>query len=270
MCTRYDGTLGGLILTTALGMLNRITYTYFLTPILAVSAFMLTAAGRASNTIVSLAGALIFVVIGIAVYLTIRIWNHKPRSTLFDNLPTLLTFGTFYNTYREKNLKFFIVQLYVNIARALAFGALQPSGIAQITILAICEIVLVLTVSGIKPYAPATSMNAWQAIISLIRLLTILLMMAFVPSMDATDAAKSWIGYVILVIHALVMIFGFFFMAIQTLLELFIRGCGGADEGEAARGGLAKVSWKLYSRPSSSELPRVDVMGVEPRLDLDE
>lgn len=183
----------------------------------------------------------------------------------FDNLPTLLTFGTFYNTYREKNLKFFIVQLYVNIVRALAFGALQPSGIAQITILAICEIVLVLTVYGIKPYAPATSMNAWQAIFAMIRLLTILLMMTFVPSMDAGGAARAWIGYVILVIHALVLIFGFFFMAVQTMLELFIRGCGGADDGEAARGGLAKVSWNILASPG---LLRIET--PEPRVDLDE
>ncbi|KAG0641332.1 hypothetical protein HOY80DRAFT_883364 [Tuber brumale] len=236
-----EGDLTNKNLPFTFGMLNRITYTYFLTPILAASTFVLTTPGRGSNTIVALAAALVLVIIAVAVLLTIRIWSHKPRSTLFDNLPTLLTFGTFYNTYREKNLKFFIVQLFVNISRAIAFGALQPSGIAQITILAICEIVLILTVCGIKPYAPATSMNAWQTIFAVIRLLTILLMMAFVPSMDAQDAAKSWIGYVILVIHALVLIFGFFFMAVQTLLELFIRGCGGTDEGEAARGGLAKV-----------------------------
>ncbi|CUS12909.1 unnamed protein product, partial [Tuber aestivum] len=238
---REEGDLTNKNLPFTFGMLNRITYTYFLAPILAASTFVLTTPGRGSNTIVALAAALVFVIIAIAVLLTIRIWSHKPRSTLFDNLPTLLTFGTFYNTYREKNLKFFIVQLFVNISRAIAFGALQPSGIAQITILAICEIVLILTVCGIKPYAPATSMNAWQTIFAVVRLLTILLMMAFVPSMDAQDAAKSWIGYVILVIHAMVLIFGFFFMAVQTLLELFIRGCGGADEGEAARGGLAKV-----------------------------
>ncbi|RPB16541.1 hypothetical protein P167DRAFT_480911 [Morchella conica CCBAS932] len=224
-----------------LGLINRITFTYFLTPILAISAFQITVASHTSTAVVACAGVTIFVVLTTAIALTIRIWNHKPRSTLFDNLPTLLTFGTFYNTYREKNLKFFIVQLYVNIVRALAFGALQPSGIAQITILAICEIVLVLTIYGIKPYAPATSMNAWQAIFAMIRLLTILLMMTFVPSMDAGGAARAWIGYVILVIHALVLIFGFFFMAVQTMLELFIRGCGGADDGEAARGGLAKV-----------------------------
>ncbi|PWW79087.1 hypothetical protein C7212DRAFT_360610 [Tuber magnatum] len=262
---REEGDLTNKNLPFTFGMLNRITYTYFLAPVLAASTFVLTTPGRGSNTIVALAAALVFVIIAIAVLLAIRIWSHKPRSTLFDNLPTLLTFGTFYNTYREKNLKFFIVQLFVNISRAIAFGALQPSGIAQITILAICEIVLILTVCGIKPYAPATSMNAWQTIFAVVRLLTILLMMAFVPSMDAQDAAKSWIGYVILVIHAMVLIFGFFFMAVQTLLELFIRGCGGADEG-AARGGLAKVSVKKLCTHSPNLPGRDEVISglVEP------
>lgn len=246
------------------GLLNRITFTYFLAPLLAVSAFQITVASRSEVAIVACAGVSIFLILVIVICLTIRIWTHNPHAELFDQLPILLTFGTFYNTYRDEKLHFFIIQLYVNVVRALAFGALQPSGIAQITILAICEIVLILTVYGIQPYPRATSMNAWQGIFAMIRLLIILLMMTFVPSINANDAAKGWIGYVILVIHALVFIFGFFFMAVQTMLELFIRGCGGADDGEAARGGLAKVSWTLLS----SELPRA--VRPKPRIDLDE
>jgi hypothetical protein len=140
-------------------------------------------------------------------------------------LPTLLVYGTFSNTYREKSLRFFMCYLYINILRALAFGGLLPSGVAEITILAACEIAMVLSIYAIKPFAPATSMNLWQFIFSCVRLLTILLMMAFVPSINSSDAVKGWTGWVILGVHAAVMLFGFVLKALQAILEVAVRGC---------------------------------------------
>ena len=132
-----------------------------------------------------------------------------------------------------------MVHLYSNILRGIAFGALQPSGIAQITILAAIEIVLILTIYGVKPFASPTSMNLWHVLFSFIRLLTVLLMMAFVPSINASAAVKSWTGWVILGIHALVLFFAFVLKALQTILELLVRGY--SHDEEAARGGFAKV-----------------------------
>lgn len=171
--------------------------------------------------------------------LSYSIWKAKPRSNLYDHLPTLLIHGTLYNTQREKHLKYFMIPIVINIMRGITFGGLQPSGIAQVTLLAACEIVMILAVYGIKPYARETSMNLWHFIFSIVRLLTILLMMAFVPSINATDAVKSWTGWVILGIHAVILLFGFVLKALQTLLELVVRGYS-TDE-EAARGGFAKV-----------------------------
>lgn len=222
-----------------LGIIYRFTYTYFLLPVLAACAFQLAVASR-SLSITAGACVILVLIVTISVWLTYHIMSKYPRSELYDTLPTLLVYGTFYNTYREKSLRFFMCNLYINILRAIAFGALQPSGIAQITILAACEIAMILSIYAIKPYAPATSMNLWHFIFSCVRLLTILLMMAFVPSINSSDTVKGWLGWVILGIHAAVMLFGFVLKALQTILEVAVRACR-SDE-EAARGGFAKVS----------------------------
>ncbi|KAF8543364.1 hypothetical protein BDD12DRAFT_697587, partial [Trichophaea hybrida] len=221
------------------GLVSRFAFTYFLLPVVTVCTFQFTIADHSATALTAIACIVLITILAFCGLLCYLIWTHNPASELFDDLPTLLIHGTLYNTHREKHLRYFIVPISMNILRGITFGALQPSGIAQITILAACEIVTILAVYGIKPYARATSMNLWHFIFSVVRLLTILLMMAFVPSINATDAVKGWTGWVILGIHAVVLLFGFVLKALQTLLELIVRGYS-TDE-EAARGGFAKV-----------------------------
>lgn len=81
-------------------------------------------------------------------------------------------------------------------------------------------------------------MNAYHTFFSVIRLVTILLSVAFVPSLEVPETSKGWIGYAMLLLHAIVLIFGFFLNSIQTLIEVFARLAGAGRE---ARGGLTTV-----------------------------
>jgi hypothetical protein len=220
-------------------MVLRITFTYFLVPLLTASLFQLTVSNQHLTGVTAGAVIVVLLVIGLAVLVTWLIWSTNPSAQLLDELTLLLKYGTFYNTYREKNIRYFVVQLYVDILRGIAFGALQPSGIAQITILAVCEMVLILTVWGIRPHPPPTSMNLWHTLFSMTRLATLLLMMTFIPSIGANDVSRGWIGYVILIIHAVVLLFMFILKALQTFLELAIRAY--RDEVSISRGGLTTV-----------------------------
>lgn len=90
-------------------------------------------------------------------------------------------------------------------------------------------------------------MNAYHIFFAIIRLVSILLSVAFVPSLGVTEAPRGWIGYVILLMHAIVLVFGFFLNAVQTVIEVAARlaGAGGEEGmagGTARRGGLVKVS----------------------------
>ncbi|MCJ1394346.1 hypothetical protein MMC18_007224 [Xylographa bjoerkii] len=228
-----------------IGNVIRVTFNYFLLPLVAFSMFQLVLAGQSPGYTVGLAALTLLVLIGFVMWLFWLVATTRPRSYLFDDLPTVLLYGPLYNTYSDHAAAFCLVPLILTFMRGIAIGAVQPSGIAQLVLLAICEVVLILMLNAFRPFSSPTSMNIFHTLFAVVRLLTILLMVAFVPSLLVADAARGWIGYVILLLHGLTLFIGFFLHSLQTLTEVIARlaGAGGEEgvEGGATRGGLVKV-----------------------------
>ncbi|KAI5279953.1 hypothetical protein KEM54_003896, partial [Ascosphaera aggregata] len=167
----------------------------------------------------------------------------RPQSYLFDDLPTVLSLGPLYNTYADDTASFFTVLMTIlTFVKGVAIGAVQASGIAQLVLLAISEVALVIIILAFRPYQHATHMNLYHTILALIRFLTVILSVAFIPALDVSNAVRGWFGYVNLTLHGIVLIFGFFLNAIQTLVEVGLRLCGaGGDDADPTRGGLVNV-----------------------------
>jgi hypothetical protein len=235
------------------GNVIRIVFNYLLLPIVSLSFFQLVIAKGSPAYSVALAALVIVTVICFSVWLVRVIVSTRPKSHLFDDLPTVLLYGPLYNTYCDDATAFAMIPIFLNFARGVGIGALQPSGIAQVVLLAICEVVSVLTLIAFRPFPSPTHMNFYQGIFSCVRFLTIIMSVVFVPSLTVSAAARGWIGYVILVLHALVLIFGFFLNALQTLIEVLARLAGA---GGATRGGLVKV---FGMRQLSRRVPRQDL-----------
>ncbi|KAL8818681.1 MAG: hypothetical protein Q9223_002734 [Gallowayella weberi] len=229
----------------SLGNAIRIVFNYFLLPIVALSMYQLVIAGHSPTVTVALAAILLFLLVLFAAFLLWLIATTRDRSTLFDDLPTVLLYGPLYNTYSDNAATFALVPVMLTFVRGIAIGAVQPSGIAQLVLLAICEVITILTLNAFRPFHSPTSMNAFHTFFAVIRLVTILLSVAFLPSLAVDDAPRGWVGYVILLLHAIVLVFGFFLNACQTLIEVIARlaGAGGEEGvgGGAARGGLVKA-----------------------------
>jgi len=227
------------------GNVIRVVFNYSLLPLVSLSTFQLVVAGRSPAAVVGPAVIVLIALITVTGWFLYLIGKTRPRSFLFDDQPTLLLYGPLYNTFSDEAATFALIPLFLNIVRGIAIGALQPSGIAQLVLLAICEIILALTLNAFRPFPSSTSMNAYHTFFAIIRLLTILLSVAFVPSLGVTEAPRGWIGYVILLMHAIVLVFGFFLNAVQTLVEVGARMAGaGGDGHRATRGPLGKVSAK--------------------------
>ncbi|EZF76495.1 hypothetical protein H105_02136 [Trichophyton soudanense CBS 452.61] len=258
-----------------MGNVVRIVFNFFLLPLVSLSMFQLVEAGSSPVYVVALAVILLVLLVGFAAWLLYLIFCTRPRSYLFDDLPTVLLYGPLYNTFSDGAAPFALISVLLTCMRGVAIGAVQPSGIAQIAILAICEVTMILTLIAFRPYESPTSMNAYHTIFALVRCLTILLCVAFVPSLDIPDPAKGWIGYVILILHGMVLIFGFFLNAIQTLIEVVARQAGAGDvgvQGEAARGGLVKVfGVRQLSRrtPRKRHIPRRSTNSEATMLNVD-
>lgn len=224
------------------GNIFRIVFNYFILPLISLSMFQLVVATEGPTIGVIVAAFVLVAVVGFAGWLVHLIATIRPRSFLFDDLPTVLTYGSLYNTYSDEAASFAIIQLFVNVLRGIAIGAVQPSGIAQLVLLAICEIILGLTLNAIRPYPAPSSMNAYYTFFAILRAITIFLSVTFVPSLGVTEAPRGWIGYIILLLHAAGLVFGFFLNALQTIVEVAARLAGaGGHAGGATRGGLAKA-----------------------------
>ncbi|KAL8907769.1 MAG: hypothetical protein Q9171_005727 [Xanthocarpia ochracea] len=229
----------------SVGNAIRIVFNYFLLPIVALSMYQLLIAGHSPAVTVALAAILLFLLVLFAAFLLWLIATTRDRSTLFDDLPTVLLYGPLYNTYSDNAATFALVPVMLTFVRGIAIGAVQPSGIAQLVLLAICEVITILTLNAFRPFHSPTSMNAFHTFFAVVRLVTVLLSTTFLPSLGVDDAPRGWVGYVILLLHAIVLVFGFFLNACQTLIEVLARLAGaGGDEGVgggAARGGLVKA-----------------------------
>lgn len=236
-----DGDLTGKNWSFTAGCIVRVVFNYFMLPIIAISLFQLVVGPRSPASVVAPAVILLLLVAGFATWIFWFIFTTRPRAHLFDDLPTVLTYGPLYNTYSDDAAPFAFIPVLLTIIRGIAIGAMQPSGIAQIIILAICEVILILTLHAFRPFQSNTSMNAYHTFFSAIRLSTILLMVAFAPSLKVSEDSKGWIGYAILLLHAIVLVFGFFLNSLQTIIEIAARlGGAGADQ----RGGLSTVFGK--------------------------
>ncbi|KAI0817999.1 integral membrane protein [Xylaria sp. FL0064] len=227
----------------SLGNVIRIVFSYFLLPIVSFSAFQLVVVTQNTGYLVALAVVTLALIIGFAGWLMRLIATTKPRAHLFDDLPTVLLYGPLYNTFSDEASGFCLIPVILTIIRGIAVGAVQPSGTAQIVILAVCEVIQILTLQAFRPFHPSTSMNAYHLGFSALRFISIIMMVAFTPSLGLTDGPKGWIGYAILVIHGAVLLFGFFLNALQTIVEVVARlcGAGGDDIRGQTRGGLSKI-----------------------------
>jgi len=248
----------------SVGNVIRIVFNYFLLPIVALSMFQLVVAPESPAYTVALAVVMLFLIVGFAAWLFFVIVSSRPKSYLFDDLPSVLLYGSLYNTYSDNAAPFALVPLLLTFVRGIAIGAVQPSGVAQLVLLAICEVITVLTLHAFRPFHSPTSMNAFHTFFAVLRFTTILLMISFAPSLGINEGSKGWIGYAILLLHAIVLIFGFLLNAIQTIVEVAARMAGaGGDESGATRGGLSKV---FGMRQLSRRLPRRDAGSRQSQL----
>ncbi|KAF2859380.1 hypothetical protein K470DRAFT_219213 [Piedraia hortae CBS 480.64] len=240
---RADGDRRNLNLPFTGGCMVRLLSNFFILPIVALSLYQLVVAAKSPISVVVCAVVLLVLMFLAAAWILRVIFTTKPRDYLFDDMPTVLLYGPLYNTYSDSAAPFALVPVFITFVRGVGFGALQPSGIAQIIFLAICEVILVLTLNGFRPFQGQTSMNAYHTAFAVTRLVTVLLSAAFVPSLGVGYGAKGWIAYIILLCHASVLLFGFFLNALQTLLEVVARSCGFAGDPQtgAIRGSILNM-----------------------------
>ncbi|VVT56101.1 uncharacterized protein SAPINGB_P004812 [Magnusiomyces paraingens] len=164
-----------------------------------------------------------------AAFISYHLWKRAQRPTIFDNVSTLLKFGTLYNTYTEDSAMFFVIDFVTTFLRAMTIGAIQRSGLAQITLLAVIELAYFFSIIIVRPFDRHTSMNLISCIITGVRFTLIMLSLPFISSTGVSAFVRQWLGYVILIFHALALLL-FLMRAIQVIIEVISRYTGAGIE----------------------------------------
>ncbi|KAK9454158.1 hypothetical protein V1511DRAFT_461080 [Dipodascopsis uninucleata] len=208
------------------GMLVRLFFNYFSLPLITYSTFQLLISASSKVYSSVLAGVLIvlWIVSGILIIRTIR--TTRPQQALYDDLPTLLLLGPLYNTFTERGFMFCSIQLFLILWRGIVFGAVQDSGIAQIVLIAVAEVIYFLSINIFRPFNRLTSMNSYYMVLTAVRFLVSIFSLAFIPSLGINSVAKGWIAYVILLLHSLVLLLVFAVHALQVVIELLATFVG--------------------------------------------
>jgi hypothetical protein len=251
------------------GMILRIWQLFYIV-LVSLCCYQLVVANESPTFAVGLS-AIVLILLGMAapaglIYILSR---YAPREHLYADLHPLLLLGPLYNTYNEPKFLFSGCVFLIRLLQGIVVGAVQASGIAQITLLAVLEIGFLCMINGWRPFHPRTSMNGWHSFMSIVRLIIILFLVAFIPNISVSAGVRGWIGYTLLVIHAAVLIFVFIVNVIQTIVEITARKAGAGEdstrrEREFGLGNVFGIN-QLMKRGNSTRRPTdMDYMDESP------
>lgn len=209
------------------GALLRLVFNIFSLPLLTIAMFQIAIIPGQNPPVVADVFAVVAIIgwVGGAIAISFKLMTYSPRHGLFTELPTLLLLGPLYNTYQESQLGIVIVELLATVVRAIAIGALQLSGVAQLSVLIVVELTCFIGILIIRPFEPATGMNLVMTVMATIRLIVVFLLIPLVPSLHAGPVLRGWFAYATLLIHLLVIVL-FVVHVVQVVFEILIRLSG--------------------------------------------
>ena len=211
-------------------------YLWFLVPMTIFTSFQLLIAQQAQAAAVALSAIVfMFLIILLPTFLVIFIPRHKPRQNLYDDLSILNLVGPLYNTLSEHALMFLVLGLVLAILRGFVIGFLQAYGTAQLTLLLFLEIGNFIGLALMRPWPARTNTTLLNLVLSALRFVVLMLMIPFIGRITVSTGRRELIGYLILIIHAVVLVFMFLGNALLTLLELLIRLLVIVPQDEGAR-----------------------------------
>ncbi|KAK4239311.1 hypothetical protein C8A03DRAFT_32651 [Achaetomium macrosporum] len=190
----------------------RVVLSYFLSPIVAISAYQLHNVILPAYHLALAALLIVLVMIGLT-----WMWWMAPSNQLWV---LLLEPSKRYRLVRRdypdedsgerlprKNRDIFAVIIFtLQFARGDAVGGLQFSPLSQVVGLAAIELSLLVSTAVLRPLRrPFLSVFVWSGVA---RLVVVALTAVFLPELDASVSVRSRVAIAILAIHAAVLVFG--------------------------------------------------------------
>ncbi|GJC83180.1 putative membrane protein C1322.03 [Colletotrichum liriopes] len=177
---------------------------YFMFPLAALSFYQLDHASWLPIYHTSLAAMLIVAMMAAFVWLIRQIPTRSLGVLVFDSTKRYRQVPPS-EDFRRQDERFIFILFALTFVRGAAVGGLQISGLAQLAVLGACELVLLASIAGFQAY----STFSVGSIAATIRLCSLIFLVTFLPGISTTGV-KSAIGYLLLTVHAGMLVLGFF------------------------------------------------------------
>lgn len=193
----------------------QVALSYFIVPLISLSVYQLIHASFLPLYHTVLAALLIFVTIASLTWLFRSLPTRSLGVLLFnrDKQYSRMTGGG-----HQADALFVHMLFILNFIRGVAIGGLQFSGLAQLVALAACEVIMIICIAALQVY-PTFSLGTITAVA---RLFVLLAMVAFIPGVSS-DRTRHVVGYIILLLHASILILGFLLQGVWDLVQLIKR-----------------------------------------------
>ncbi|KAF9289595.1 hypothetical protein BGZ68_009013 [Mortierella alpina] len=228
------------------------------TPLALSAMYQLTISGGTAMMAIASASLLILSVCA-TVFLTWRILRASSELQLFEDLGTLLKYGTLYNTLTEEGTLFFLVTLLVRFLWGLSVAMLSSYGIAQVAVLMVVELGYMLVI-GIKWPFSESGDNKIHLFLGFVRIVVTGCSIAYVHELDTSPEVRQLFGYIQMALHLAVFIVMFALVlwnTIQVVLFWQTRHSSswkGPTKSYAFESPLqTEHDWAMTSRPLSQQ-----------------
>ncbi|OHW96262.1 integral membrane protein [Colletotrichum incanum] len=192
----------------------RAILSYFMFPLAALSFYQLDQASWLPIYHTSLAAMLIVAMMAAFIWLIRQIPTRSLGVLVFDSTKRYRQMPPS-EDFQRHDERFIFILFALTFVRGVAVGGLQISGPAQLAVLGACELVLLASIAGFQAY----STFSVGSIAATIRLCSLIFLVTFLPGI-ATNGVKSAIGYLLLTVHAGMLVLGFFVPAACDLKNI--------------------------------------------------
>ncbi|KAG9320113.1 hypothetical protein KVV02_003105 [Mortierella alpina] len=189
------------------------------TPLALTAMYQLTIAGGAGLTTGAAASLLIFSV-STTVFFTWRVLRASSDLLLFDDLGTLLKYGTLYNTLSLEGTLFFLVTLLARFLWGLAVTMLSSFGVAQVAVLLVVEFGYMLVIAIKWPFSQSGD-NKFHLFLSILRIAITGCSIAYIHSLEASPEMRQLFAYIQMALHLAVFIV-IFALSLWNLIQVCI------------------------------------------------
>ena len=220
------------------GQVFRAILSYFLLPVVSLSTYQFNHAMILPAYHTGLAAGLLFIIAVAFLWLLRQIPTRSLGVLIFDGSRRYTRLES--SPFRGGGTSFVLILFVLTFIRAAAIGGLQVAPVAQIAVLATCEAVLLVCIAGFQAY-PAVSAGV---ACTLARLGSVALMIAFLPGVASLET-KSFVAYLLVLLHAAMLIFTFFFPTAYHLLRICVR-CVHTDKPQVCKL-IFTTAWEILT-----------------------